>query len=174
MNIPIIGEIFFSQKILTYAVFIIVPIISWFLYKTPQGLTLRVIGENPRAVDTKGISITKYQFLAILFGCMMASVGGAFLTLGSSGMFVSGISGGRGWIAIALVIFGDWKPSRILLGSLFFGLLDSLQLHIQGIGVEFPYQKFQSLALVLFPHLEKLTYKNKKQYPDRIYLAPAQ
>jgi general nucleoside transport system permease protein len=148
-NIPILGEILFSQRMITYAVLLIVPLISWFLYKTPQGLTLRVIGENPRAVDTKGINIYRYQLLAILFGCMMASIGGAFLTLGSSGMFVPGISSGRGWIAIALVIFGDWKPSKILLGSLIFAFLDSLQLHIQGIGVQFPYQIMLAVPYVM-------------------------
>jgi general nucleoside transport system permease protein len=112
-------------------------------------LALRCLGENPRAVDMKGLNIHVYQYLAVIFGGMMAGVGGAFLTLASAGLFVPDISAGRGWIAIAIVIFGSWKPFNILWASLFFGLLDTFQLQIQGIGVKFPYQILLALPYVL-------------------------
>jgi len=148
-NIPILGEILFSQYALTYISFALVAVVWFFLYKTKHGLILRSIGENPRAIDMKGVNIHLYQYLAVIFGSMMAGVAGAFLTLSSAGIFVPAIAGGRGWIAIALVIFGDWKPVPILLGALFFGFLDSFQQQIQGIGIQFPYQILLAMPYVL-------------------------
>jgi simple sugar transport system permease protein len=148
-QIPFLGEIFFSQTILTYMAFLLVPVISLFLYRTKPGLELRSIGENPRAVDMRGLNITIRQYLAVMFGSLMAGLGGAFLTLASAGLFVPEISGGRGWIALAIVIFGNWRPSRILLGALFFGLVDSIQLSLQAVGVDLPYQLLLALPYLL-------------------------
>jgi len=149
-SIPFIGEVLFSQYLLSYIAFLVVlPGIFFFLYRTKYGLNLRCIGENPEAMDMKGVKVSRYQYLALLFGGMMAGAGGAFLTLASAGLFVSEIIGGRGWIAIAIVIFGDWKPFRIMLAALFFGLLDTFQLQIQGIGVQFPYQILLTLPYIL-------------------------
>ncbi|MEK6575717.1 MAG: ABC transporter permease, partial [Chloroflexota bacterium] len=120
-----------------------------FLYRTKYGLELRVMGENPRAVDMRGINVAVRQYLAVIFGSMMAGAGGAFLTLASAGMFVPQISGGRGFIAFALVIFGNWSPWWILLGALFFGLIESFQLHLQAVGVDLPYQLLLMLPYVL-------------------------
>jgi len=127
-EIPYIGEIFFSQHWLTYIAILSVPLVWYFLYKTRLGLQLRSTGENPRAVDMKGLSVSRHQFGALAFGGMMAGLGGAFLTLASSGMFIPEIQAGRGWIAIALVVFGNWIPWRILVAALFFGLIEALQL----------------------------------------------
>lgn len=148
-QIPLVGEILFSRHMLTYCTFMMVPLIYFFLYRTKYGLTLRAIGENPRLVDMKGISIVRYQYLAVVFGGMMAATGGAYLTEAATGLFLPEISGGRGWIAIAIVIFGDWKPIRIMLMSLFFSLLDSFQLQLQGIGVQIPYQALLALPYIL-------------------------
>ncbi len=138
---PFIGEVFFSQYALTYIAFILVaPAVFYYLYRTKYGLTLRCIGENPEAVDMKGVRIARYQYLALVFGGMMSGAGGAFLTLASAGLFVPDMTGGRGWIAFALVIFGDWKPFRILIGTLFFGFLETFQQQMQGLGVQFPHQ----------------------------------
>jgi len=148
-KIPFLGEILFSQHALTYIAFLSVPVISFFLYRTKRGLELRCVGENPRAVDMKGISVSKYQYLAVVFGGIMAGIGGSFLTLASAGLFVPEISGGRGWIALAIVIFGNWMPSRIVLGALFFGLIDSFQLALQAVGVNLPYQLLLAAPYVL-------------------------
>jgi simple sugar transport system permease protein len=148
-QIPVMGRAFFSQSTLSYAAFLLVPLIYFFLYRTKYGLELRCLGENPRAVDLKGINITLYQYLAVIFGGLMAGAGGAFLTLASSGMFVPDIAAGRGWIAIAIVIFGNWKPFNLMLGALFFGFLDAFQLQIQGLGFQIPYQALIALPYVL-------------------------
>lgn len=139
-RIPVLGDAFFSHNLMTYAAFLLVPLVFYFLYRTNRGLELRCLGENPRALDMKGVNVTLYQYAAVVFGGMMSGAAGAFLTLGSAGMFVPSIASGRGWIAIAIVIFGGWKPFNIMFASLFFGFLDSLQLQIQGIGIQFPYQ----------------------------------
>lgn len=148
-KLPIVGEVLFSQQLPSYVAFLMVPIVAVFLYRTRYGLELRCIGENPRALDMKGVSIPRYQYFALMVGAMMAGAGGAYLTLASSGMFLPNISAGRGWIAISIVIFGNWKPMNILLASLFFALLDSLQLHLQGIGIAFPYQFLLALPYVM-------------------------
>lgn len=149
-QIPVLGEIFFKQGILTYIAFIaMAPLLYFFLYRTKHGLQLRCIGENPRAMEMKGVNIFSYQYLAVIFGGVLAGIGGGFLVLSYSGMFLPYIVGGRGWIAIAIVIFGDWKPFRILFMALFFGFLDSIQLQIQGLGIQFPYQALLALPYVL-------------------------
>ncbi len=149
-SIPFIGEVLFSSYMLSYLAFLVLlPGIFFYLYKTKYGLNLRCLGENPESMDMKGVRVGRYQYLALLFGGMMAGAGGAYLTLASAGLFVPEIIGGRGWIAIAIVIFGDWKPFRIMLAALFFGLLDTFQLQIQGIGVRFPYQILLTLPYLL-------------------------
>lgn len=147
-KIPLIGEIFFSQTILTYIAFSMVPLIWFFLYRTRYGLLIRTLGENPRAADVKGVSVTKYRYLAVLFGGMMAGLGGSFLTLASAGVFVPEISAGRGWLAIVIVIAGNWRPYRILTAALIFAFLDAFQLQMQGLGVKLPYQIFLALPYV--------------------------
>lgn len=148
-SLPVIGELFFAHHMLTYIAFLLVPAIYLFLYRTKYGLTLRCLGENPRAVDMKGVNIALYQYLAVIFGGMLSGLGGGFLTLASAGLFVPAIAAGRGWIAIAIVIFGNWKPLNILLAALFFGFLDSFQLQIQGIGVQLPYQLLLAMPYTL-------------------------
>ena len=148
-RIPILGETLFSQHVLAYMALLLVPLVYFFLYRTKYGLELRCLGENPRAVDMRGINIHLYQYLAVIFGGMMAGLGGAFLTLASAGLFVPDIAAGRGWIAIAIVIFGGWRPFPILAAALFFGLLDSFQVQVQGVGIHFPYQLLLALPYVL-------------------------
>jgi simple sugar transport system permease protein len=163
-RIPILGDILFSQHALTYLVYILVPIIAFFLYRTKYGLELRSIGENPRAVDMKGINIGLRQYLAVMFGGMMSAIGGAFLTLGSAGMFLPEISGGRGWIALAIVIFGNWMPFRIVIGALFYGLIDSVQLSLQAVGVNLPYQLLLALPYLL-TILALVVYRGQSKAP---------
>jgi simple sugar transport system permease protein len=150
VNIPIIGPAFFSQHILAYIAFLMVPLIFYFLYRTKYGLALRCLGENPRTVDMKGLNVAGIQYAALLFGGFMYGVGGCCLTLTSAGMFVDGIAAGRGWIAIAIVIFGGWRPWSILGTSLFFAFLESLQNQVQSIGFTLiPYQFVAMLPYIV-------------------------
>lgn len=148
-KLPVAGEVLFSQHALTYLALLMVPVIWFVLYRTKYGLELRCLGENPRAVDMRGVNVARHQYAAVVFGGLMAGIGGAFLTLASAGMFVPLISGGRGWIALALVIFGNWSPWLILFGALFFGLIDALQMGLQAVGVDLPYQLLLALPYLL-------------------------
>jgi len=147
-RIPFIGEVLFSQRLLTYLALLMVPVIWFFLYRTHHGLIIRSIGENPRAADMKGLNVAGYQYAAVIFGGMMAGLGGAFITLASTGLFVQDITAGRGWLAIVIVIAGNWKPARILLASLLFAFLDAVQLQVQGVGIQIPHQ-----ILLAFPYI---------------------
>lgn len=148
-KIPYIGEFLFNQHLLTYFVLGLVILIYLFLYKTKYGLILRVIGDNPRAVDMKGVNVNIYQFTAVVFGGIMAGLGGSFLTIASAGLYTPGIVAGRGWIALAIVILGNWKPFRIMFAALLFGFIDTFQLQVQGLGFNFPYQILVSLPYLL-------------------------
>ena len=148
-NIPILGEAFFNHNILVYLTYFCVPLTYIFLYRSKYGLIVRCIGENPRAVDMKGISVIGYQYKAVMLGGMLSGAGGAFLSLAATGMWLPDITSGRGWIAFAIVIFGNWRPVNIMFAALFFGFLDSLQLQIQGVGIQFPYQIMLALPYLL-------------------------
>jgi len=147
-KIPVLGTFVFSQHVLTYVAILLVFLIYLFLYHTKYGLILRSIGDNPRAVDMKGVNISLYKYSAVIFGGMMAGLGGTFLTLVIAGIYSPGIVAGRGWIALSLVILGNWNPFTILVSALLFGFLDTFQLQIQAIGINFPYQ-----ILVALPYL---------------------
>lgn len=149
-QIPVLGPALFSHHVLSYIAFLMVPLVFFFLYRTKYGLALRCLGENPRTVDMKGLSVSRMQYLALLFGGLMSGLGGCCLTLCSAGMFVDGIAAGRGWIAIAIVIFGGWRPWNILGASLFFAFLDSFQRQIQNAGFNLiPYQFILALPYIV-------------------------
>jgi ABC-type uncharacterized transport system permease subunit len=139
-DLPYLGEILFSQRLLTYIALLLVPLVGFFLNRSRLGLALRSVGENPKAVDHRGLSVTRLRYLAVIFGGMMAGVGGAFLSVGSSSRFLPDMTQGRGWIAVVIVIGANWKPMRLLIATLVFALLDAFQLQITGLGVEIPYQ----------------------------------
>lgn len=138
--LPIVGPVLFEQKALTYLALLAVPAIWFFLFRTRYGLELRCIGENPKALDTKGHSVQARQYGAVVFGGMMAGLGGAFLSVGSAARFVPEMTAGRGWLALVVVIAGLWRPGPVLAATLGFAFLDAVQLHIQGVGVAIPYQ----------------------------------
>ena len=139
-EVPLLGPVLFDQKLLTYAAFACVPLLWLVLYRTRYGLMLRCAGENPKALDVKGVSVAKVQYAAVLFGGFMGGLAGAFLSVGSAARFVPDMTAGRGWLAIIIVIAGLWRPFSILAAALVFSLLDALQLQIQGIGISVPYQ----------------------------------
>lgn len=147
-SIPIIGEVLFKQTALVYIAFLLVPISSYILYKTSWGLSIRTVGEHPMAADTVGIPVDKVRTICVLLSGALGGLGGAFLSLGQFNMFVDNMVSGRGFIAVAAVIFGKWSPKGILLASLLFGFADALQIRVQMTSVNIPYQ-----FLLMFPYL---------------------
>lgn len=149
-NIPFFGEVLFRHNIMVYATLLIVPLASFILYKTAFGLSVRSVGEHPKAADTVGINVSRIRYLSILIGTTMASIGGGFLVLAYADQFVEGIVTGRGFIALAVVVFGGWSPWGAMGASLLFGIFYALQLRIQAMGnILIPYQFLQALPYVV-------------------------
>jgi simple sugar transport system permease protein len=148
-EIPFLGPILFSHNLLTYLSFLIGPLIWLFLYRTQPGLRLRSLGEDPRAAHMGGLNVRRMRYLAVAFGGLMAGLGGAFVSVGSVERFFPDMTAGRGWLAIVIVIAGNWKPGRILIATLLFAFLDALQLQVQGVGAHIPYQLLLALPYVV-------------------------
>ncbi|SLN70695.1 Galactoside transport system permease protein MglC [Roseovarius albus] len=147
-SIPYLGEILFTQRILTYVAFLSVPAIWFLLYRTRWGLELRCLGENPKALDIKGLSVVRRQYTAVLIGSIMTGLGGGFLMLGFSDRFLADITAGRGWLAIVAIIAGRWMPRGVLAAVAVFALLESVATHVQVLGVDIPHQIFLALPYV--------------------------
>jgi simple sugar transport system permease protein len=155
-QIPFIGDILFNQNILVYVGFILVPVVYFVLNKTPLGLRIRACGENPRAIDVLGINVFQIRTWSTVIGSMIIALAGFYLPMILTGTFSDGMVGGRGWLALQLVIFGRWIPGYILAGSLFFAYIEALQFRfamtIQAVPAQFflilPYL-FAIIALVL-------------------------
>ncbi|MDR3601021.1 MAG: ABC transporter permease [Desulfosporosinus sp.] len=147
-QIPILGKIFFNQDIMVYLSIILVAILWFVFYKTKAGLLLRAVGENPSAVDALGHNIFLIRYVAVIVGGMLAGAGGAYLSLAYSPSWIENMSAGRGWIAVALVIFAVWDPRRALLGAWLFGVIASLGLHLQALGVMIPSNFLQMLPYI--------------------------
>jgi simple sugar transport system permease protein len=148
-DIPILGVLFFDHNPLVYIAFLMVPAAWYILFKTPWGLRVRAVGTHPRAADSIGIKVNKVRFQALMVGGALAGLAGAYLSLCQAKMFSDGIIAGRGFIAVALVYFGHWHPVKIMGGALLFTLAQALQLAIQGLGIDFPYEFLVMLPYVL-------------------------
>jgi simple sugar transport system permease protein len=148
-KIPVIGPALFTQYSLTYIAWLLIPILSILLYKTKIGLKIRTVGENPVVADTVGVNVTLTRTLCLVVGGALMGIGGAFLTLAHQNMFLIDVIGGRGWVAIAMVIFGNWDPVKGTIGALIFGFLDGLQLRLQGVGVAIPFHIFLMIPYLL-------------------------
>jgi general nucleoside transport system permease protein len=149
-DIPVLGPALFQQTPLTYLAFVMVAVVSWFLYRTPAGLALRTVGENPAAAEAQGINVTAMRMFAVMVGSALMGIGGSFITLSAFNSFFFEMINGRGWVCIALVVFGAWKPAKALLGAVLFGLFDAFQLRLQQLaGGVVPYQVFLMLPFVL-------------------------
>jgi general nucleoside transport system permease protein len=148
-EIPVIGPGLFKQYTLTYIAWLLVPALSILLYKTNVGLKIRTVGENPIVADTVGVNVTLTRTLCLVVGGALMGVGGAFLTLAHQNMFLIDVIGGRGWVAIAMVIFGNWDPVKGTLGALIFGCLDGLQLRLQGLGFKLSFHVFLMIPYLL-------------------------
>ncbi|MBP2310952.1 ABC transporter permease [Azospirillum soli] len=147
-DIPVIGKALFGQDALVYLALAMVPAVHWFMYGTRKGLVLRAVGENHAAAHALGYKVIRIRFLAVLFGGAMSGMAGAYLSLDYTPMWAEGITAGRGWIALALVVFATWKPARVLLGAWLFGGVTIAQLHVQGLGIDIPSQ-----VLSMLPYL---------------------
>lgn len=148
-DIPVIGPIFFQQTVLVYLGYLLVPIISFILFKTMWGLSLRAIGDHPRAADTMGIKVFRDRYFAIIIGGALAGMAGSILSLSHMNVFADNISAGRGYIALAAVIFGQWSPTGAMLSALLFGTADALQLRLSQMSDVIPYQIVATLPYVL-------------------------
>ena len=150
-DIPVLGPIFFSQNILTYIGYILIPVAVFVLYKTSLGLTIRSTGENPEAVSVAGLNVNRIRFLTVVAAGALCGLAGSFYTVGYLGMFTSTIIGGRGWIAFAICFLGNWSPLGAVLGTLAFGLADSISIYIQAIGLggNFPREFIIALPYIL-------------------------
>ncbi len=150
-KIPVLGQALFNQTPLTYLAFVIVGVTAFVLYRTPLGLALRAAGENPSAVEAQGLSVTALRMGAVIMGSGLMAVGGAFLTMSAFDSFFFEMVNGRGWICIALVVFGAWRPGKALLGALLFAAFDALQIRLQqtGLGALVPYQIFLMIPYIL-------------------------
>ena len=144
-DIPFIGPLLFSMNPLVYLSFLMVYLVWWFLFKTKQGLILRSIGDNHDAAHAIGHNVVRYRFIAILFGGAMAGIGGACLSLVQVPIWGEDMTAGRGWIALGLVVFASWMPSRVVLGALLFGGITILQLHAQGFNIRISAQYLSML-----------------------------
>ncbi|WP_136807124.1 ABC transporter permease [Desulfosediminicola flagellatus] len=144
-SIPVVGKLLFQHDFLVYLSIVMVLLVYLFLSKTRAGLILRAVGDSHDAAHAMGYSVIRIRFMATLFGGGMAGLGGAYLSLSYSPLWVEQMTAGRGWIALALVVFATWRPWRVLLGAYLFGGISILQLHAQAMGIGIPSQVMSML-----------------------------
>lgn len=137
-DIPYLGDVLFNHNLLVYGAFLLVPIANWVLNKTTFGLKVRAVGQNPQAADTLGVNVALIRYTTVGLGGLMAGIAGASLSIGLINLFQEGMTGGMGFIAVALVYFGSWRPTGVLLGSLLFSFVNALQMWIQVKGINLP------------------------------------
>ncbi len=148
-RIPILGQGLFHHYSLTYIAVLLIPVVAVLLYKTKVGLKIRTVGENPFAADTVGVNVNLTRTLCLVAGGALMGIGGAFLTLAHQNMFLLDVIGGRGWVAVAMVIFGNWDPVKGAIGALLFGLVDGLQLRLQGLGLHISFDLFLMIPYLI-------------------------
>ena len=156
-GIPFLGEIYgkliSGHDLLVYAAFLSVAVTWWVLFKTRFGLRLRAVGENPNAVDTAGISVTWLRYRAVLIAGILTGIGGTYMAIAQNASFIQNMSAGQGYIALAAMIFGKWKPVPAMFAALMFGFLDALSIRLQGVEIagigQIPVQAIQVMPYVL-------------------------
>jgi simple sugar transport system permease protein len=147
-DIPAVGEIFFQQNILVYIAFALAPITHFVLQKTTLGLKIRAVGENPEAADSLGVSVAKVRYITVMLGGLLSGVAGASMSIALLNVFQQNMTSGLGFIAVALVYFGGWRPFGVMLGALLFSMVNALQLRLQVEGVPIP-----SDLMVIMPYV---------------------
>jgi simple sugar transport system permease protein len=148
-DIPFVGPIVFGQDPLVYVTVALVIGVSWFLFRTRGGLILRAVGDNHISAHALGYGVVRVRFLAVLFGGACAGLAGAYLSLVSTSQWLDNMTAGRGWIALALVVFATWLPWRLAIGALLFGAVGILQFHAQALGVRVPAQFLSALPYLI-------------------------
>ena len=170
-DIPFLGTALFSQTAFTWLAFAMVAVVAWVLYRTPLGLAIRAVGDNPDSVDAQGLSVYALRTGAVVAGSALMAMGGAFLTMSAFDAFFFGMVNGRGWICIALTVFASWRPGKALLGALLFGAFDAYQVRLQTqVGAFLPSQVFLMLPY-LFAIVALVLVARRAEYP-RALLAP--
>ena len=170
-ELPLIGPALFQQTPLTYFAFVMVAVVAWVLYHTPVGLAVRTVGENPAAAEAQGIDVIRIRIIAVMAGSALMGIGGSFITLSAFNSFFFEMTNGRGWICIALVVFGSWRPGKALLGAILFGFFDAYQLRLQQLaGAVVPYQIFLMLPFVL-SILALIVMSRRVAYPRALMVA---
>lgn len=139
-SIPVIGQALFAQPVITYLAFLLVPAVWLWMYRTHAGLSLRAVGESPAAAISSGVPVARYRLGALCFGGALGGLAGGALVVAQVGTFAEGMSAGRGFIAIAVVVLGRWNPLGVALAALVFGAAMALQYWIQALGLSIPYQ----------------------------------
>lgn len=162
-QIPMLG-VMLKQQGLTYLALMGIPVIHTLVFNSKFGLRLRAVGEKAVAADVAGINVIQTRYKALILGSALMGLGGGFLSVAQSGFVTPGIIGGRGWICIALVVFGNWKPVRVVLGALLFGGVGALQYYLQTVGLGISYEYFLMLPYILTMAAMALS-RGKTVYP---------
>ncbi len=164
-DIPVIGKIFFHQDLLVYIMYLIIPLSIFYIYKTKQGMILRALGENPAALAVEGINIFALRYAYVIFGCVMTAISGAYLSLAYTNFWSEGMTGGRGWIAAALVTFSTWRPKAAVWGALLFGGISiigsNMQIYLPFIPSQF-FSMFPYIATVIVLILASGKFRKKR------------
>ncbi|BBO70043.1 ABC transporter permease [Desulfosarcina alkanivorans] len=147
--IPVVGPVLFQHFSLVYIAFALVPAAAWVLRRTAWGLNLRTVGENPHAAFTAGVSVMAVRYQALVLSGALMGLAGAFLSMAQYNAYTFGVISGRGWVCIALVVFGQWNPWKSMAGALLFAFIDALQLRLQASTINLPYQVFLMMPFVL-------------------------
>jgi len=147
-DIPVLGDIFFKHNLLVYGAFLLVPIVQFVLYRTNLGLKIRAVGENPEAADSLGVSVSLVRYITVTLGGILSAIAGASMSIATLNVFQQNMTSGLGFIAVALVYFGGWRPFGVMLGALLFSMVSALQLRLQVEGVPIP-----SEILVMMPYI---------------------
>jgi general nucleoside transport system permease protein len=137
-DIPVVGQIFFRHNIMVYGAYLLVPIAWFVINRTTLGLKIRAVGESPEAADTLGVSVARVRYTAVILGGTLAGIAGASLSIALLNVFQQNLTNGLGFIAVALVYFGGWRPLGVLFGSLLFSMVNALQVWVQVLGIPVP------------------------------------
>ena len=177
-DLPVVGRLLFGQDPIFYISLLRVAAVSWFLFKTRAGLTLRSVGDNHTSAHALGIPVIKVRYLAVMFGGACAGLAGAHLSLVYTPQWVENMTAGRGWIALALVVFASWRPWRVVGGAYLFGAVTIGQLHAQALGLGIPSQLLSALpylatiiVLVLISRNRRMTMMNTPASLGRPFVA---
>ncbi len=162
-DIPLIGPVFFRHDVFIYLGYLMIILASIYLFKTRKGLNLRAVGENAAAADASGINVNLYKYVHIIIGGALCGLGGAYLSLVTIPVWQEGVTAGRGWIAVALVIFASWNPTKAMIGAFLFGGLDILGFRLQSMGIHVSQYLIDMLPYIATVAVLILSTRNNKK-----------